>query len=835
MKPELFIREERGAVDAFAAYMNVGSMMATEQNFSKLRRLLDKAEKKVIREVRMKKMSGVSVGRHPYFQKRGSFDGEKMVVALRIQFSDDSHYQDILKMLDGMGFKERAMNLAARVAESFCNASTAPRPSCPKCVLKHLSQACVLFQESLQGYPTHRWLAIGHMAEAEAESQAIASKFADLLRQERKKAEQSEYVPDCEKLIEHFSGNQVQVAFTNGDLKMAGDFTEWSAETDFPGGTGDAEALSAIEEGGDTDESVDGDATLTFGVDEPAAAEDGADEVEEDGAASSPPTDKVVGDDAAEAVLDAPADGDAPDLSVKIDELSKELDNIRSDGKVDPGEVMGLLNQLMGMVQMLVEATPAKTAGTRVAKVWPSKESLEKYLKEHPKANPSNHTVDGGAGGAGGKKEDDPSKSPAKGDVPAKGVCKEEPCEIDPDSGVQIEEDIVDDYRHSLPDYKLELLAGKGGVLDKARIENAKDIKSKLEWLAGRIESGLKESADLCKMNPPVCRENMGLERNQMPQTMDKPVKQLRAAMEDNEFKALSTALASAKKDNPAVPLDTVITDKKQRKRFMDRQNAEFAIAAGADPDDDRSVLTGLLEGVQSEGHKVENGTVPVGELRATQSEIKADKTYGMANAYLKGDPGMLKAMEDPIIISSDNHILDGHHRYSAMLTADPTYEMKVIKVDMPMKDFLMRAHQHPGVYRSDLNDNPIPDDDPVDLGDGPQKIERVKLTPKKVAARFMLVRRVADRMAKSVTARNYIPIVDDEATNRKIWDAIEDAVYDVTTERDSYMEDGWRTGDISRKVLVWAKHLIKPIARKFKVDRETISHYFWEEYNNQD
>ena len=44
------------------------------------------------------------------------------------------------------------------------------RPSCQDCVIKHLSQAMVLMDEAILGYPTHRYLAIGHMAEAESEA-----------------------------------------------------------------------------------------------------------------------------------------------------------------------------------------------------------------------------------------------------------------------------------------------------------------------------------------------------------------------------------------------------------------------------------------------------------------------------------------------------------------------------------------------------------------------------------------------------------------------------------------------------------------------------------------
>lgn len=44
------------------------------------------------------------------------------------------------------------------------------RQSCLYCVLKHLAQAQILIIESQQGYPLHGWLAVGHLAQAEAES-----------------------------------------------------------------------------------------------------------------------------------------------------------------------------------------------------------------------------------------------------------------------------------------------------------------------------------------------------------------------------------------------------------------------------------------------------------------------------------------------------------------------------------------------------------------------------------------------------------------------------------------------------------------------------------------
>jgi len=40
------------------------------------------------------------------------------------------------------------------------------RPSCIYCASKHVAQATILMLEAYQGYPLHRWLAVGHLGEA---------------------------------------------------------------------------------------------------------------------------------------------------------------------------------------------------------------------------------------------------------------------------------------------------------------------------------------------------------------------------------------------------------------------------------------------------------------------------------------------------------------------------------------------------------------------------------------------------------------------------------------------------------------------------------------------
>lgn len=57
------------------------------------------------------------------------------------------------------------------------------RKSCIECVVKHLGAASVLIKEYRDGYP-HKMFAIGHLHEAEEESQAWPG-LCKLIREER--------------------------------------------------------------------------------------------------------------------------------------------------------------------------------------------------------------------------------------------------------------------------------------------------------------------------------------------------------------------------------------------------------------------------------------------------------------------------------------------------------------------------------------------------------------------------------------------------------------------------------------------------------------------------
>jgi hypothetical protein len=206
------------------------------------------------------------------------------------------------------------------------------------------------------------------------------------------------------------------------------------------------------------------------------------------------------------------------------------------------------------------------------------------------------------------------------------------------------------------------------------------DKKSAVD-IAKQIAAGIEKSADICKMRPPVCKQNMGIVRDDMPQLLDEPIK-----------------------------------DMLKSKDEKDRKKGEAAVAAGADPKESRSLMEIFLANLREKGVKIGDKKpgkpyekVAVGHLKATQKEIKAGKTFGMADSHLKGtfeDIGTI-----PIIVTKDNYILDGHHRWSALLTIAPDREMNVIRVDMGVKEIMKEAFATEGVFRADIQDNIVPQD----------------------------------------------------------------------------------------------------------------------------
>lgn len=95
-------------------------------------------------------------------------------------------------------------------------------------------------------------------------------------------------------------------------------------------------------------------------------------------------------------------------------------------------------------------------------------------------------------------------------------------------------------------------------------------------------------------------------------------------------------------------------------------------------------------------GHKTTRETVPASHLKASQIELNGGKVAGMVK-HLEGG-GKFGGKDDHIFTSSDNYIVDGHHRWAATVghslgEKGQDLGVPVEKVDMPITDLLHHAN----------------------------------------------------------------------------------------------------------------------------------------------
>ncbi len=92
-------------------------------------------------------------------------------------------------------------------------------------------------------------------------------------------------------------------------------------------------------------------------------------------------------------------------------------------------------------------------------------------------------------------------------------------------------------------------------------------------------------------------------------------------------------------------------------------------------------------------GIRVENGSIPAARLKASQAELVGANVAGMMTNP-KFDPA-----KEPIFVSRDNYVIDGHHRWAAVVGRDAAdnrlgqLKMKVIRVDAPISEVLKLAN----------------------------------------------------------------------------------------------------------------------------------------------
>lgn len=90
---------------------------------------------------------------------------------------------------------------------------------------------------------------------------------------------------------------------------------------------------------------------------------------------------------------------------------------------------------------------------------------------------------------------------------------------------------------------------------------------------------------------------------------------------------------------------------------------------------------------------------VRVKDLLPTQKSYNAEKVESM----LKQDYDVLTK---PVIVSSDHFILDGHHRYSALLLCNPDAKIEAYRVHANIDKLLEMAHNFPRTFYKGLKES---------------------------------------------------------------------------------------------------------------------------------
>jgi hypothetical protein len=125
----------------------------------------------------------------------------------------------------------------------------------------------------------------------------------------------------------------------------------------------------------------------------------------------------------------------------------------------------------------------------------------------------------------------------------------------------------------------------------------------------------------------------------------------------------------------------------------------EGSRAAGMETDKDGEVDTEPVfrEMLKEKNIKVLQTEVPADKLKATQKDLVGEKVIGMMGA-LEKDPNHPK-ITAPIYVSRDGYVIDGHHRWAAIVAHNAKnpnnpIPMKTTVIDMDIKDAIPMANK---------------------------------------------------------------------------------------------------------------------------------------------
>ena len=81
---------------------------------------------------------------------------------------------------------------------------------------------------------------------------------------------------------------------------------------------------------------------------------------------------------------------------------------------------------------------------------------------------------------------------------------------------------------------------------------------------------------------------------------------------------------------------------------------------------------------------------IAVGKLKPIQSQIYFDKSIKNVSKFgAKGTKDFSASKNNFYVVSKDDRIIDGHHRFLSAVLVDPAIQVTALEIDLPIKDLL--------------------------------------------------------------------------------------------------------------------------------------------------
>ena len=129
------------------------------------------------------------------------------------------------------------------------------------------------------------------------------------------------------------------------------------------------------------------------------------------------------------------------------------------------------------------------------------------------------------------------------------------------------------------------------------------------------------------------------------------------------------------------------------------RLNNTLGIEREELPQIDNDSMDEYLKHLESTNIAFEIKSQPVASLNTSQTKIDLDKIKNIMN----NDSKM-----NPIIVSNDDYILDGHHRALAAYNTDNECEVPIIKVDLPIDELIEISNEFNGAYNQSISEDTL-------------------------------------------------------------------------------------------------------------------------------